>query len=283
VEEKIMEKLIITVAVTGSGPTKKMNPNVPYSPEEIADEIVRAYEAGASISHVHVREPQTGAPSFKLDYFREVRDRVRSRCDILLNFTTSGVNIAKDEKFLETRLGSISLDPDICSLDLGSKNYRSGVSINPPEWGPLCARVARERRVKPEMEMFDTGHFQHAYNLIEGGLADPPYLFQLCLGVSGGTEADLKTFLFMTERLPAIDVVGGAMGVGAAEFPVATLSILQGGHARVGFEDNIYLSRGVLARSNAELVEKVVRIARELGREIGRPDDARRILKVEKK
>ena len=115
------------------------------------------------------------------------------------------------------------------------------------------------------------------------GSSTPPYLFQICLDVSGGGEGDLKTFLFMTEKLPSKDIVWGVLGIGHAEFPMATLSILHGGHARVGLEDNIYLSKGVLAKSNAQLLEKVVRIARELGREIARPEEARKILKIEKK
>lgn len=277
-----MDNLIITAAVTGSVPTRKINPHIPYSPEEIADEIVRSYEAGASIAHVHVRDPITGAPSFSLDYFREVRDRVRSRCNILLNFTTSGVNVPRDEKFLEQRVSHLSLRPDICSHDIASMNFLTRVSFNPPEWGPYCAKMARDRGVKPELEIFDTGHFTQASQLINDGLLDPPYLFQICLGVSGGAEASLKSFLYMTERLPSKDAVWSTLGIGQAEFPMVTMSIINGGHARVGFEDNMYLSRGVLAKSNAELVEKVVRIAREFGREIAQPDEARKILGVKK-
>ncbi len=278
-----MEKVIITAAVTGSVPTRKMNPQVPYSPEEIADEIVRSFEAGASIAHVHVRDPQTGAPSFDLGYFAEVRDRVRSRCDILLNFTTSGVNVPRGEDFLERRISPTSLQPDLCSLDIASKNFHTRVSYNPPEWGPYCARIARERGVKPEIEIFDTGHFAPAFRLVEQGLLDPPYLFQVCLGVSGGADADLKNFLFMTEKLPAQKMLWGAMGIGPAQFSIAAMSIIQGGHVRVGFEDNLYLSKGRLAKSNAELVEKAVRISREFGREIARPEEARRILGTDRK
>ena len=273
-----MEKLIITVAVTGSVPTRQTNPHIPYSPEEIADEIVRACDVGASIAHVHVRDPQTGAPSFERNYFSEVLDRVRSRSDILLNFTTSGVNVPRGENFLERRISPVTLKPDICSLDIASKNFHTRVSYNPPEWGPYCAQKAREMGVKPEIEIFDSGHFAPAYRLIEERLLDPPYLFQICLGVSGGVPADLKSFLFMLERIPFPHVVWSAMGIGRAQFPIAVMSILQGGNVRVGFEDNVFLSKGAIAKSNAELVEKAVRIAREFGREIARPNDARKIL-----
>lgn len=277
-----MERLIITAAVTGSGPTRKNNPNLAYTPEEIANEVIRSCEAGASIAHVHVRGPQTGAPSFELDYFREVRDRVRSRCNILLNFTTSAANL-KGDNLIEKRLGTTTLGPELCTLDVGTMNYQSRVFLNPPEWGPIGARVARERGVKPELECFDAGHVRIAVSLIEKGLVDPPYLFQICLGVEGGMDAGTRQFLFMKDLLPAQDVIWTTLGIGRHEFPMVTLSILNGGHARVGFEDNVYLSRGVLAKSNADLVDKVVRLAREFGREVAQPDEARQMLRIEKK
>jgi 3-keto-5-aminohexanoate cleavage enzyme len=275
-----MDQLIITVAVAGSGPTRKNNPNVPYSPEEIADEIIRSHEAGAAIAHVHVRDPKTGAPSFKLEYFREMRERVRSGCDILLNCTTSGFNLTGDN-IMEQRVAPLSLGIDLCSLDIGSMNLRERVFLNPPEWGPYCAKAARERGVKPELECFDAGHIRLAKNLIDKGLLDPPYLFQICMGTDGGVEATTRSFAFITELLPSEHVVWTAMGIGRHQFPVAVLSMINGGHVRVGFEDNVYLARGVLAKSNAELVAKAVRLAKELGREIAEPGDVRRILQIE--
>ena len=277
-----MEKLFITAAVTGSGPTRKNNPNLPYTPEEIADEIVRSFEAGASISHVHVRDPKTGAPSFELEYFREIRDRLRSKCDILLNFTTSAANLT-GENVIERRLGTTTLGPELCTLDIASMNYQNRVFINPPDWGPYGAKVARERGVKPELECFDAGHVLLANRLVEEGLVAPPYLYQICLGVAGGMEASCKNFMFMKEIIPQKDVVWTTLGIGREEFPMAVMSILNGGHVRVGFEDNVYLSRGVLAKSNAELVEKAVRLARELGRDIATPEEVRKVLNIKKK
>ena len=277
-----MEKLIITVAVTGSGATRENNPNVPYSPAEIADEIVRSCEAGASITHVHVRDPKTGAAAFEMDYFREVRDRVRSRCDILLNFTTSSFNLT-GENILEQRVGPIALNPDLCTLDIASMNIRNRVFINPPEWGPFCIKVANERGVKPELECFDIGHIGLFENLINDGLIEPPYFFQICMGTAGGIGASNKNFLSMVDALPEKDVVWSSLGIGRHQFPTAVMSIINGGHVRVGFEDNIYLSKGVLANSNADLVEKVVRLAKELGREIATPYDTRKILKIDRK
>jgi len=274
-----MEKLIITAAVAGSSPTRQDNPHIPYTPEEIASEIIRSFEAGASIAHVHVRDPKTGAPSFELDYFREIRDRVRSRCNILLNFTTSAANLT-GEKVMERRSQTITLRPDLCTLDIGTMNYQKRVFLNPPEWGPYCAKLARQHGVKPELECFDAGHVRLAVNLINQGLLDPPYLFQICLGVEWGMEAGLRQFLFMIDLLPKKDVVWTTLGIGRWQFPTAALSILQGGHARVGFEDNVYLSKGVLAKSNADLVAKAVRLAAEFGREIATPEETRKILGI---
>jgi 3-keto-5-aminohexanoate cleavage enzyme len=277
-----MEKLIITAAVTGSGPMKENNPKVPYSPQEIADEIVRSWEAGASITHVHVRDPETGEASFEMEYFQNVRDLVRPRCDILLNFTTSSFNLTGDN-ILEQRVGPIALDPDLCTLDIASMNIRNRVFINPPEWGPFCLKAAKERNVKPELECFEIGHIGLFINLIQDGLIEPPYLFQLCMGTAGGIGASNKNFLNMVEGLPGQDVVWSALGIGRHQFPTAVMAIINGGHVRVGFEDNIYLSKGVLADGNADLVGKVVRLAKELGRDIATPDDARKILKIQKK
>jgi len=277
-----MDRVFITAAVTGSGPTRKNSPYIPYTPEEIADEIIRSYEAGAAISHVHVRDPKTGAPSFELEYFREIRDRVRSKGDILLNFTTSAANLA-GENLIERRLGTTTLAPDLCTLDIASMNYQNRVFINPPEWGPICCKVARERGVKPELECFDAGHVRLAVQLVEQGLVDLPYLFQICLGVEGGMSASCKNFMFMKEIIPGKDVIWTTLGIGREEFPMAVMSILNGGHVRVGFEDNVYLSRGVLAKSNAELVEKAVRLARELGGEIASPEEARQLLNIKKR
>jgi 3-keto-5-aminohexanoate cleavage enzyme len=276
-----MDKVFITAAVTGSGPTRKNSPYIPYSPQEIADEIVRSFEAGASISHVHVRDPKTGAPAFELEYFREIRDRVRAKCDILLNFTTSAANLT-GENVTERRLGTTTLGTELCTLDIASMNYQNRVFINPPDWGPYGAKVARERGVKPELECFDAGHVRLANRLVEQGLVDPPYLYQICLGVAGGMEAGCKNFMFMKEILPQKDVVWTTLGIGREQFPMAVMSILNGGHVRVGFEDNVYLSRGVLAKSNAELVEKAVRLARELGRDIATPDEVRQRLNIKK-
>jgi 3-keto-5-aminohexanoate cleavage enzyme len=274
------DKLIITAAVCGSAATREQNPHIPYSPTEIADEIVRARDAGAGIAHVHVRDPVTGVPSFTTEYFREVRDRVRERCDILLNFTTSGFSL-RGSRVMKQRVAPLKLGVELCSLDVGSMNLRGRLFLNPPEWGPYCAKIARKHGVKPEIECFDSGHVGLAKRLIDDGLLDPPYFLQICLGTQGGIGACIRDFVFMSECLPKKDVIWTAMGVGAHQFPIAVISILSGGHVRVGFEDNIYLSRRVLAKSNAELVEKAVRLARDLGRSIAEPAEVRKLLRLD--
>ena len=172
-----MSKLIITAAVTGSIGTRKENPYIPFSPEEIANEIIRSYRAGAAIAHIHVRDPKTGSPSLNIDHFREVRDRVRAKCDILLNFTTSGLHVAQDEQFFEKRASHLSLKPEICSHDIASMNFTNKVSYNPPEWGSYLIKKAEEYGVKPEIEIFDSGHFRLAHQLIKQGLLKRPYFF----------------------------------------------------------------------------------------------------------
>ena len=275
-----MPKLIITAAVTGSIGTRKDNPHIPFTPEEISNEIIRSHDAGASIAHVHVRDPKTGLPSLNIDHFREVRDRVREKCDILLNFTTSGLHVAQNEQFFEKRTSHLSLKPEICSHDIASMNFANKVSYNPPEWGSYLAKKAEKYGVKPEIEIFDSGHFSLAQQLIEKGLLRLPYFFQICFGVSGGMPGNIENFLWMTRQFPLKEVVWSTLGVGQNQFPMITLSILHGGHVRVGFEDNMYLSKGVLAKSNAELVAKAVRIGQEFGREAATPDETRKILKI---
>jgi len=270
--------LIISVAVTGSFPTKEMNEAVPYSPREIIDAAVECYNAGAAIVHIHVRDPETGTPSFKFEYFSEVLHGIRDRCNILVNLTTSGLRLEGPDVIAQ-RLRNVELHPDLCSFDLGSMNFTNRVFINSPEWAEAAAKCFLERKVKPEIEVFDTGHIFQANDLIDRGLiADPPY-FQLCMGTRWGIEASIENLLFMRSKLPA-NAVWSVLGIAAAQLPMNVTAILLGGHARVGFEDNIYLHKGIKANSNAQFVERIVRLAREFGREVATIADARAILKL---
>jgi 3-keto-5-aminohexanoate cleavage enzyme len=270
------DKLIISAAVCGSVPTKEQNPNVPYTPAAIADEALGAWRAGAAIAHIHVRNPQTGAPDSRIEFFTEVVERIRSASDLLINLTTSGFNITGPDA-AERRLDPISLKPELCSLDVGSLNFRQGVFLNPTDWVERAAQKMRAAGVKPEIEVFDLGHLRQANDLIERGLiADPPWI-QLCFGIRWGIEGTLQALLDMHRRLPA-HALWSALAPGALQLPLTTHALLMGGHVRVGFEDNIYWSRGVKAESNAQFVERTVRLARELQREIATCDEARKML-----
>ncbi len=272
-----MEKLIITAAVCGSAPMKEQNPNVPYTPEEIALEALRAWRAGAAVVHIHVRDPQSGTPAFERHLFAEVVGRLRSESDLVINLTTSGFNIKGPDPDTR-RLMPLELKPDLCSLDVGSLNFRDrGVFINSEAWGERAAKAMRESGIKPEIEVFDMGHIRQAADMVARGFFTSPALFQLCLGIPWGIEGTVEALMEMRKRLPA-GCEWSALGMGAAQLPINTMSILLGGHVRVGFEDNIYTSRGVLAGSNAEFVERIVALARILQREIASCDDARRIL-----
>jgi 3-keto-5-aminohexanoate cleavage enzyme len=271
-----MEKVIITAAVTGSRPTKEMNPAVPYSPQEIAGAAIECYRAGAAIAHIHVRDPETGRPDFRMELFREVMDRVRRECDMIVNLTTSGFHLS-GEDVIEKRLQPVALRPEICSLDLGSVNFWDRAFVNPPEWGAIAAKRMREVGVKPEIEVFDVGHIYQALDLVQQGLIDDPPYFQLCMGVKWGIAATPENLLFMKGKLPS-NARWSVLGIGRAELPMIALGILSGGNIRVGFEDNIYLRRGVLAQSNAQLVEMAASLVGQLQREVATPNEAREML-----
>jgi 3-keto-5-aminohexanoate cleavage enzyme len=271
-----MEKLIITAALTGSRPTKAMNPAVPYTPAEIAAEAIACARAGAAVVHIHVRDPITGAPSSDPALFADVVARIRAGCDVLINLTTSGLHI-EGEDVVARRLAPVALRPELCSLDIGSVNFRERLFANPPAWGETAARAMQAAGVKPEIEVFDVGHIHQARHLIERGLIDPPPYFQLCMGVDWGIPATAENLLFMQRQLPP-DAVWSVLGVGRMQLPMITLGILLGGHIRVGFEDNLYLRKGVLAPGNAAFVEMAVNLARQLQREVATPTEARAIL-----
>jgi 3-keto-5-aminohexanoate cleavage enzyme len=273
-----MEKLIITAAVIGSAPTRDMNPHLPYSPAEIAEEALRCWRAGAAIVHVHVRNPETGQPAFEKEMFREVVERVRADSDMLVNLSTSAFNL-EGPRVGERRLMPLELKPDLCSLDVGSMNFRGRVFVNPPDWGEMAAKRMREAGVKPELEVFDLGHTIQARHLFEKGLvSDPPY-FQICLGVAWGADANLESLMALKARLPN-GSQWSVLGTGPGQLPLTTHALLLGGHVRVGFEDNLYLSRGVLAETNAQFVERAVSLARLLQREVATCEEARAILGI---
>jgi 3-keto-5-aminohexanoate cleavage enzyme len=272
-------KIMITVAVSGSRPTKEMNPAVPYTPSEIIDAALESYRAGAAIVHVHVRDPKTGVPVYRADLYKEVLEGIRRKCDMIVNLTTSGLFLAgeKEEEGIARRLQPVLLKPELCSFDLGSMNFHDRVFVNPPNWAEAATRSMRENGVKPEIEVFDVGHIYQALDLIKRGLIDPPPYFQLCMGVRWGMEATPENLLFMKSKLPS-GVLWSALGVAKAQLPIITMAILMGGNVRVGFEDNLFLKQGVLATSNAQLVEMAKDMVERLGYEAANPGEARRLL-----
>ncbi len=278
-----MRKVIITAAVVGSRPTKEMNPAIPYTPREIADSAVESYRAGASIVHIHVRDPETGASAFNLEYFKEVKERIREQCPVLINLSTSGQFdkvMMTGEEIIDYRLQPVTLKPDLCSLDLGSLNFSDRVFANSPEFGRKAAEKMREYGVKPEIEVFDIGHVYQALDFIgEGLFDDPPYL-QFCMGVKWGLQATPEDLIFAVNKIPG-NVAWSALGVGKGQLPLITSAILLGGNVRVGFEDNIYLRKGVLAKSNAEIVDMAAGLIQKLNCEVATVDDAREILNLQ--
>ena len=268
-----MEPLIITVATTGSSTTRRHNPDVPLTPEEIADEVARSFDAGAAIAHIHVRDDQ-GRACMDLEKFRRVVELVRQRCDIILNLTTSGLSGASAEERLRPL---IELHPEMASFDAGSTNLGERVFVNEPAFLARLAETMRSAGVKPEIEVFESGFIDNALALVDKGLLQVPLHFQFVLGAPGAISASVRNLLHLVESLPA-GSTWSVIGIGRDQLPMATVAIVMGGHVRVGMEDNVYLRRGVLARSNAEFVRQVVELAGLLQRPVASANDARRIL-----
>ncbi len=270
-----MEKLIISVGITGSRITREQTPYIPILPEEIARSGIEAWRAGASILHVHVRDPKTGLGTQDYPLFKEVTDRIRSETDAILCLTTSGIP-GRNLEFKE-RLIPLELQPEMVSFDAGSINMRDLVFLNPPEFLERLARETLAKGIKPELEVFEAGMVETCVRFMDKGLLKPPLHFQFVLGVIGGMAATAKSLLHLSEIIPQ-GSTWSVIGIGPAQLSMAMMAMAMGGHVRVGLEDNIYYSKGVLAKSNAELVERVVRIAKEFGREIASPGEARKIL-----
>lgn len=269
-----MDKLIITACICGAEVTKEHNPAVPYTVEEIANEAYGAYKAGASIIHLHVRYDD-GTPTQDVERFRECFEAIRAKCpDVIIQPSTGGaVGMSNDE-----RLQPITLMPEMATLDCGTCNFGGDdIFVNTENMIKDFGEKMIVRGIKPEVEVFDKGMIDMANRLCKKGHIKAPMHFDFVMGVNGGISGEPRDLVFMKESIPQGSTWTVA-GVGRYEFPMAVMGILMGGHVRVGFEDNVYLSKGVLAKSNAELVEKVVRLAKEFGREIATPDEAREIL-----
>lgn len=287
-------KTFITCAVTGNLTKPEQTPHLPITPEQIADECLAAGEAGAAAVHIHVRDPATGRPSMEVDLYRDVVDRIRKRNTVLVINLTTGpggrfVPDADDPKHYapgttllppEKRVEHIALiRPDICSLDLNTMNSGPDVVINTPRNVRRMAAVIRAAGVMPELEIFDSGDLHLARDLIADGTLQEPGLWTFVLGVKYGFAATPETLLYARNLLPP-GAVWSAFGIGRSEFPMVAQSWLFGGHVRVGMEDNIFLDKGVLAKSNAELVAKAVHIIRQMGGSVASSHDMRHMLQL---
>jgi 3-keto-5-aminohexanoate cleavage enzyme len=272
-----MEKLIITVGITGSRITRQQTPYIPITPQEIAQSGIEAWKAGASILHIHVRDPKTELGTQDHSIFKEVVDRIRSETDAILCLTTSGIP-GRNLQF-EERLVPLSFNPELVSFDAGSINMRENVFLNPPEFLEMLAKATLGMGIKPELEVFEVGMVEICNRFLEKGLFKPPLHFQFVLGVLGGMPATAKSILHLSEILPQ-GSTWSVIGIGPGQLPMAMMALAMGGHVRVGLEDNIYYAKGILAKTNAQLVERVVRIAKEFGRNIATPQESRKILNL---
>jgi len=283
--------VFITCAVTGSGGTQDRSPHVPRSPKQIADSAIAAARAGAAIVHCHVRDPETGKPSRRLDYYREVTDRIRNAdVDVVLNLTAGmGGDIVfggtdnpmppvagTDMVGAEERVAHVAeCLPEICTLDCGTMNFAEAdyVMTNTPGMLQAMGRMMTELGVKPEIEAFDTGHLWYAKQLVADGVLDSPALVQLCMGVPWGAPDDLNTFMAMVNNVPQ-DWTFSAFSLGRNQMAYAAAAVLAGGNVRVGLEDNLWLDKGVLA-TNEQLVTRARGIIEGMGARIIGPQEVR--------
>lgn len=298
-----LDKAIVTCAVTGSIHVPSMTPHLPITPEEIADEAIAASEAGASIVHIHVRDPETGKPSSDQDLFREVADRINAACDAVILPTTGGSH----DMTVEERVQVLhELSPEMASFNMGSMNFglhpiaeklsefeqdweeayleetQSTITQNSFEDLEYIADIFDKHDTRPELECYDVGHLYNAKYLIDKEFIEPPVHIQFVMGILGGIGADPENLTYLirvAEKLFGDDFSFSVIGAGNKEFPLGCQAVSMDGHVRVGLEDNVYLRKGELAESNAQLVEKMVELTHELtGREIATPDDVREFL-----
>jgi len=287
-----MNKTILTCAVTGNLTKPEMTPYLPITPKQIADACLGAADAGAAVAHIHVRYPETGKPSMELDHYAEVMHLIKAQNkELIINLTTGpggryvptegdpkvfapGTTLCDPLKRVEH---VAALKPEICSLDLNTMNSGADVVMNTPSNVRKMAKVIREAGVMPELEIFDSGDLNLAKDLIADGTVDGPGLYTFVMGVKYGLNTDPATLLYMRDQLPS-GALWAAFGISRAEFPIVAQAWLLGGHIRVGMEDNIYLERGVLCESNAQLVSRAKRIIGDLGGQLASANEARQML-----
>ncbi len=290
----------ITCAVTGSGGTQDRSPHVPRSPEQIAASAIDAAKAGAAIVHCHVRDPETGAPSRRVELYREVAERIRdSATDVVINFTAGmggdlvfgdpenplPLNMASTDMAGATERVAHVADsrPEICTLDCGTMNFAEAdyVMTNTPGMLRAMGQMMTDLGVRPEIEVFETGHLWFAKQLVEEGIIEDPVMIQMCMGIPWGAPDDLNTFMAMVNNTPA-NWTFSAFSIGRNEMPFTAAAVLAGGNVRVGLEDNLWLKKGELA-TNAQLVEKAATIITNMGATLMTPAEVREKMQLQKR
>lgn len=267
-----MDKLIITVAPVGAEATRQDNPNLPLSPEEIAAEAGRCEAEGASIIHLHVRDA-AGNPTQDKTVFRQTIGLIEERCSLIVQTSTGGASWMTAEE----RLQPVELRPEMATLTTGTVNFGEEIFANPLPIVEQFAHAFAANGVKPEIEVFETGMINNALSLVKKGIFGLPLHFDFVMGVPGGIPGEPQHLFHLVSCLPP-GCTWSVAGIGRSELPLAVMAILLGGHVRIGFEDNVFYSKGVLAESNAQLVGRIARLAGELGRPVATPAEARAIL-----
>ena len=290
-------EVIVTCAVTGAGDTLGKHPEVPVTPEQISNAAIAATKAGASVAHIHVRDPETGLGSRDVNLFKEVVERIRdSETDVVINLTAGmgGDWVPSEENPSmpgpgtdmigpEERLAHVKeIHPEICSLDCGTMNFGNGneIYISPPGYLREMASMIQKWEVKPELEVFELGQIRFAKQMIKEGLINEPPMFQICLGIPWGAEQTVDAMKVMKDELPT-NSSWASFGIGRMQMPMAAAAVAMGGNVRVGLEDNLYLEKGVLA-SNDQLVTRVIEIIKRMGSRVLSPQETRDKLKLKK-
>ena len=290
-------EVIVTCAVTGAGDTLGKHPEVPVTPEQISNAAIAAAKAGASVAHIHVRDPETGLGSRDVNLFKEVVERIRdSNTDVVINLTAGmgGDWVPSEENPSmpgpgtdmigpEERLAHVKeIHPEICSLDCGTMNFGNGneIYISPPGYLREMASMIQGWGVKPELEVFELGQIRFAKQMIKEGLINEPPMFQICLGIPWGAEQTVDSMKVMKDELPT-NASWASFGIGRMQMPMAAAAVAMGGNVRVGLEDNLYLEKGVLA-SNDQLVTRVIEIIQRMGSRVLSPKETRDKLKLKK-
>lgn len=279
------KKTIITAAVTGAWPKKENNPNVPMTPEEIAEDVYDCWQGGAAIAHIHMRDDD-GNGVMDPVRFKKTVDLLKANhpdCDIIINMTTSGDIHADDE----IRVAHVKeLKPEMASYDCGSMNWlNSGLFINSPKFLTDCGLLFQELGVKPEIEAFDPGMIGNAAYYLKKGVLVGPQHFQFCMGCANGIAGTMKNLVFMKETMESLcgkDNTWSCFGVGHSAMEMTYGAVALGGHIRVGMEDNVMYAKGQLAESNRQFVERAARVIREFGNDVATPDEAREMLGLKK-